>query len=71
MSAKIITAMSAAILLASAGLAFAEDQAPRPHKEQPRYYNMVPNQMPYDPAPYAGWDGRANVNGVTGQGAGR
>jgi hypothetical protein len=56
MSGKIITAVAAAILLASTGLASAASQAPRHHRQAPRYYNMVPNQLTNDPVPYPGVD---------------
>jgi len=50
MSGKILTAVAAAIVLASAGLASAQTetqgQAQRHKAQQQRYYNMVPDAAP-------------------------
>ncbi len=76
MSGKIIVASAATILLASIGLASAATNATRHHKQTPRYYNMVPAQVPndpapYDPAPYSAPNfADPYGTGVTGQGAG-
>lgn len=57
MSGKILTAMAAALLLASTALpAAAATTVQRHHRAHPRYYNMVPDQKWYDPAPAAGTD---------------
>lgn len=67
MSGKIMTAVAAAILLASTGLAFAQTQAPR-HEWAANgyigYYNMVPNQYA---APNDGWNIDQYPFPVTGQ----
>jgi hypothetical protein len=71
MSGKIIVASVAAILLTSTGLASAATNIPH-HKVAPRYYNMVPTQLPNDPAPYFAPDyPDPSGTGVTGQALGR
>ena len=70
MSGKIIVASVAGILLTSTGLASATN-TPH-HKVAPRYYNMVPTQLPNDPAPYFAPDyPDSSGTGVTGQALGR
>jgi hypothetical protein len=70
MSGKIIVASVAGILLTSTGLASATN-TPH-HKVAPRYYNMVPTQLPNDPAPYFAPDyPDPSGTGVTGQALGR
>ena len=72
MSGKIIIASVAAVLLTSTGLASAATDTPRHHKVAPRYYNMVPTQLPSDPAPYFAPDyPDPSGTGVTGQALGR
>jgi hypothetical protein len=69
MSGKIMTALAAALLLASAGLASAQTQAPRHDRAVNTYrgyYNMVPNQLPKDPTP--DWSNGTYPFPVTGQG---
>jgi len=63
MSGKIMTAVAAAILLASTGLASAQTQAPR-HEVGNGYYNAAPNEfaMPND-----GWNVDRYPFPVTGQ----
>jgi hypothetical protein len=68
MSGKIMTAVAAAILLASTGLASAQTQAPRHDRAvngYNGYYNMVPNQLPNDPTP--DWSNGTYPFPVTGQ----
>lgn len=71
MFGKIITALAAAALLASTGLASAQDQiqASRLRQQQPRYYNMVPNNpapAPTVPDNYNYWSGGNDYSGYNG-----
>ncbi len=69
MSAKIMTALAAALLLASAGLASAQTQPPRHDRAVNTYhgyYNMVPDQRANDPTP--DWSNGTYPFPVTGQG---
>lgn len=66
MSGKIMTAVAAAILLASTGLASAQAQAPRHDGAMPNgYYNAAPNQIANDPTP--DWSNGIYPFPVTGQ----
>ncbi len=70
MSGKIMTAVAAAILLASTGLASAQTQAPRHDGAMAKgyyngYYNAAPNQFANDPTP--DWSNGIYPFPVTGQ----
>jgi hypothetical protein len=69
MSGKIISAVAAAVLLASTGLASAQTQAPRHHQANDEryngYYDVAPNG--YGVRDQGGDAGRDQYTPVTGQ----